>query len=95
MCPVQPAPGVEPPLPERSPSDPSPGGLALLLPGLPGLMKRVSWLVNPLSWDEMLESRSGATMGLATPCNDHTGVKRGHRPGDCSLWRILFTAVRQ
>ena len=34
-------------------------------------------------------------MGLATPCNDHTGVKRGHRPGDCSLWRILFTAVRQ
>ncbi len=49
MCPVQPAPGVEPPLPERSPSDPSPGGLALLLPGLPGLMKRVSWLVNPLS----------------------------------------------
>ena len=88
---------MEPPLPERSPSDPSPWGWpVLLLPGLPGLMKRVSWLVNPLSWDEMLESRSGATMGLATPCNDHIGVKRGHRPGtECSLWGILFTAVRQ
>ena len=81
MCPVQPAPGVEPPLPERSPSEPS-GGLALLLPGLQGLRKRVSWLVNPLSWDEMLERRSGATWGLATPCKHHTRVKRGHRPGE-------------
>lgn len=88
---------MEPPLPDRSPSDPSPWGLpVLLLPGLPGLMNSVSWLVNPLSWDEMLESLSGATMGLATPCNDHTGVKRGQGPGtECSLSRILFTAVRQ
>ena len=67
--PAQPAPGVEPPLPDRSASDPS-GVLARWLPvGLPGLRNKVSWEVKPLSWEEMLDSLSGAIRGLLTPCN--------------------------
>jgi len=49
-------PGVEPPDPDRSWSEP----LGVLdLWGLPGLRKSVSWLVNPLSCDEIDDSRIG------------------------------------
>ena len=63
-----PAPGVEPPLPERSPSEPSGcEPLARLLAGLPGRRKSVSWEVKPESCEEMEDSRSGATSGLPGP----------------------------
>ena len=60
--PGHPAAGVEPPLPDRSWSDPS-GVFALWLVGLPGLKNKVSWEVKPLSWEEMLDRRMGGAIG--------------------------------